>query len=136
MKLDLSIEYQKSRFIAYVQKLLDKEAKVELKEYRPQRSLSQNAYLHVCFGLIAQETGFTIEEAKTVLKREFGSFLVYEKKGTKFLRSTADLDTKEMTNFIDWLRSFAMDQLGVYLPTPEEHISCAFELEKQLENVK
>ena len=136
MKLDLSNSFDCNKANSYLTKLIDKKAKIELKEFRPSRSLTQNKYIHVCFGILADATGYTIEEMKIVTKREFQSFMIYEKNGVKFLRSTADLDSLEMTMFIDWLREFANDQLGAYIPTPEEYMMSEFELLKNLERVK
>ena len=135
MKLDLSIAFDNNKAKAYFDKLMDSKSKIELKEFKPKRTVSQNKYLHVCFTIVANETGYTVEEAKTVLKREHGAFMVYEKEGNKFLRSTATLDTLEMTMFIDWLRRFAMDH-GYYIPTPEEFLQSQFEIEKELQYIK
>jgi len=41
-----------------------------------------------------------------------------------------------MTSFIEFLRMFANDNLGVYIPTPEEFIENEFDILKQLQNVK
>jgi len=136
MKLDLSQSFDLNKGALYFEKLKDKQAKIELKEFRQSRSIPQNSYLHVCFTILANETGYTIEEIKSITKREFGSFMVYEKNGHKFLRSTAHLDTLEMTEFIDWLRQFASDQLGCYIPTSEEYLVSQFEINKQLEHVR
>lgn len=136
MKLDLSNSIDKQRATTYIGKLMDKEAKIELKEVRPKRSLNQNSYLHVCFSIIALETGYSLQEAKTVLKRAYGDGMVYEKHGQKFLRSTADLDSLEMTHFIDWLRSFALDQFDCYIPTSEEYLENQFMVDKEIERVR
>ena len=93
---------------------------VEVKMIKPARTINQNKYLHVCIGLIAKETGYTMQEAKIVMKREHG--LEYEKNGKRFLRSTRELDTGEMTKFIDWMRNMAGEVLGIYIPTSEEYL--------------
>lgn len=136
MKLDLSNSFDLNKAETYFEKLKKKKAKIELKEFHAKRSLDQNSYLHVCFTILANETGYTIAEIKTITKREHGAFMVYEKEGQKFLRSTAYLDKLEMTMFIDWLRQFANDQLGAYIPSPSEWIQNQFEISKQLQHVK
>jgi hypothetical protein len=136
MKLDLSKSFDLNKATLYFEKLKEKNAKIELKEFRQSRSLSQNSYLHVCFTILSDATGYTIEEIKTITKREYGSFMVYEVKGNKFLRSTSTLNTLEMTSFIEWLRHFANDQLGAYIPTSEEYLQSEFEISKQLEHIK
>lgn len=134
MKLDLSKSFDRNKAEVYLKKLTEKGAKAEIKEFIQKRNLSQNSYLHVCFASIAKETEYRIDEAKIVLKREYG--LVYEKNGQKFLRSTATLDKLEISDFIDWLREFSLTQLGTYIPTSEEYIQHQFEIEKDLEQVK
>ena len=37
-------------------------------------------------------------------------------------KSTADLDTREMTGFIENIRRYAADELGVYVPSPGETV--------------
>ena len=47
MILDLTNEVDKQAFKDYYNKLLNKSAKVEIREIKNKRTLSQNAYLHV-----------------------------------------------------------------------------------------
>jgi hypothetical protein len=141
MKLNLAKEFDRDKAEAYFKKLFEKKAKIELKEFRPKRTIDQNSYIHVCFTIIANATGSTIQECKVDVKREHiklvhNSFMVYEKNGKKYLRSTADLDTIEMTNFVDWLREWAYETLGCHIPTPEQYRLEQFEIQKQLEHVK
>lgn len=136
MKLDLSIDYDKNKATTYMGKLMDKGCMVELKEIKEKRSISQNAYLHVCFSIIALETGYSLQEAKVLMKRAYGEGMVYVKNNQKFLRSTADLDTLEMTHFIDWLRSFSLDQWGCYIPTSEEYLQNQNHIERQIQYVR
>jgi len=37
-----------------------------------------------------------------------------------FVRSTSSLTTKEMTDYIEQIRTFAITELGVYVPDPNE----------------
>jgi hypothetical protein len=80
---------------------------------------------------VALELGYSLHEVKTLLKREYGEGMFYTKNGQKFLKSTSDLDSLEMTHFIDWLRAFSMDQFGCYIPTSEEYLENQFQLQKQ-----
>jgi hypothetical protein len=99
--------------------LIEKGKLVELKEARKSRSLDQNAYFHLCVGIWADDVGYTIEEAKTVIKRELGYY--YEKNGQKFLESTANMDTKRMAELTDKFRLWSSAEFGIYLPEPEEY---------------
>ena len=86
---------------------------------KPKRSASQNAYLHVCISIYAIELGYTLDEAKTLLKR-LCPFMVYEKNGFKFIKKTSGMDSKELTDFIDWIRNHAAQQ-NINIPTSEEY---------------
>jgi len=90
----------------------------EIKIKRKKRTNDQNAYLHVIFGKIGLELGYTIEEVKDVFKQKF---LTYEKNGYKFTYKTSSLDTKEMTVFIDRIRNYCAKELSMYIPAPHEY---------------
>lgn len=126
MKLDLS----KSFDVQKAQEKLDRHIKrgeqIEIKLFRKKRTLKQNAYLHILFTIFGVEFGYSIEEAKTVVKREFGFY--YEKNGMKFLRSTADLNTEELSSFIERFRNFSLEQ-GCVLPTAEEYLVNQFAID-------
>ena len=93
MIYDLSNNEDKNRASFKFYQLVEGGKVIVLNEKRKKRSISQNRYLHVAITIFAIEVGYTIEEAKTVLKREC-SFMVYEKEGMLFLKRTRDLNTK------------------------------------------
>lgn len=107
---------------------LIKDGKVfELTEKKPKRSLSQNAYLHVLLGYFAAQTGNTLEWVKreyykklvnptTFIRTKEDRFMGV----VKYLRSSADLDTAEMTTTIDRFRNWSAGEAGIYLPAPDE----------------
>lgn len=101
---------------------------VELKERKPQRTSSQNRYLHTCLGYFGALTGNTLE----YVKREYYKILcnpdtfireVDDKYRGRIavLRSSADLDTAELSLTLDRFRDWAAQEAGIYIPTPEEH---------------
>mgnify|MGYP000894825755 FL=1 len=63
--------------------------------------------------------GYTLEEAKLVYKQVNESTYYYEKKGRQFIRSSADLNTAEMTKTIDKFRQKSADA-GFPLPSAED----------------
>jgi len=132
MKLDLSKNTDVKRATDYLQKLISDKCKIELSKVQEKRTQQQNKYVHVLFCLFGIHTGYSKDEAKTIVKRSC-SFMKYEKKGVLFLRSTADLNTKEMTDFIDWFRNWSSNAHGCYLPSPEEYDQNAFEIDRQIE---
>lgn len=107
---------------------LIKDGKVfELTEKKPKRSLSQNAYLHVLLGYFAAQTGNTLKWVKkeyykklvnptTFIRSKEDRFMGV----VKYLRSSADLDTAEMTATIDRFRNWSAGEAGIYLPAPDE----------------
>ncbi len=101
--------------------LIKKGAEVELVEKRKKRTLSQNSYLHVLFSLFGVHFGLTLEESKQLIKNKLKHLLRYEKKGKQFFKGTRELDTKELTVFIDKFRHFSSINAELYLPTPEEY---------------
>ena len=132
-RYDLSSKLDQKRLKKRLSHLYKKGAKVELVEKRENRSLKQNAYLHLILGWFGKELGYTLEEVKqTIFKRQIcKKFFEYRKGGQLFYRSTSALDTKEMTEAIDCFRNFASNEVGIYLPSPDEQ-SLLMEMEYEL----
>ena len=126
LDLDRGLDIEKAK--AYMSKLIDSKSKIK------NRSISLNSYLHVCITLFAIEFGYNIEEAKTFLKRECG-FMVYEKSGSKFLKSTAKMDNKECSQFVEWIRNYSAGN-GCYIPDAEEYKTNRYEIDKDINNHK
>jgi len=106
----------------------------EMTKKKKIRTIPQNKYLHKIMSLFAIEVGSTLAEAKTDLKREC-SFMRYEKNGKAYLKHTSELNTKELTDFIDFIRDFSGVQ-GIYLPTPEEYVQNQISINREIERAK
>lgn len=130
MIFDLSNNHDLNKSKVKFNQMCEEGKVIDLTEKRKKRTIKQNAYLHVAIQLFAIEVGYNIAEAKTKLKREC-LFMRYEKGGEVFLKSTSDLDTKKLTDFIDFIMSFAGVQ-GIYIPTPEEYILNQIEIDRQI----
>lgn len=130
MIYDLNIEQDKKQAMLKFEAFSDKGVVIELKEKMKNRTLSQNAYLHVLFGLYGCAFGYTLRESKTFLKREC-PFMRYKKNTDVFLRSTASLDKIEMIEFIDWIRTYASLH-EYYLPTADEYLENQTYIDKEL----
>ena len=113
----------------------------ELTEKRKKRTISQNSYLHLILAGFALETGYTAEEVKqdifkkivnpnTFYEGEFGELVKIER-----WRSTANLNTQEMTLCIDRFRDYASKEAGIYLPEPIDLVLLQ-DLEIQVNNNK
>ena len=134
MKFDLSNKYEELKYNTYSDKLKEAGKKVELKAIREGRSIDQNKYLHVCISLYGIYFGSTILEAKTDLKKEC-DFMVYEKKGKKYLKETSKMDSKEVAEFIEWIRNYA-SQNGCYIPTADEYKTNKFTIDQEIDSHK
>lgn len=119
MKYDTKHQNKALEALEYIERLITQEQIVEVKKVSRKRSLKQNNYLHVTFGIFGLETGYTIEEAKSLYKRLNKDIYVYEKKGNSFIKSSADLATDEMTQSIDKWRKYAGEH-GVEIPVPTD----------------
>lgn len=135
MLYDLSNPLQAENFKKRCNALYKKKGIVELTEKHPQRTISQNSYLHAALGYFALEyeppkeaERLTAEEVKRwYFKETCNPDLFVRRKpdpitgeSREELRSSKDLDTAEMTTAIDRFRAWAETQ-GVYIPSPEEH---------------
>lgn len=109
-----------------VKYFISKGKRFELKAKNNRRSISQNSYLHLILTWFGLETGYTIEEVKQdIFKKHVNANLFYEGEFEGIVkierwRSTANLDTAEMTLAIDRFRDFSAKELGIYLPQPSD----------------
>ncbi len=133
MKYDLSNAVDLNRFETRVLSLKSNKKRIELKEVKEKRSIKQNSYLHVVLSLYGICFGYTLQESKTDLKRWYG--LIYEKDGKKYLKSTRELDSKELTDFIEFIREKAAQE-GQYIPTADEYLQDQFRIDKEIEQNK
>ena len=118
------VERQKA--ITRIKKLLDNKSVIEIVEKKPTRTIKQNRYFHLILGFFASETGYTLEETKQeIFKKIVNPALFYEGEIGELVtiqrwRSTADLDTLEMTQAIEKFRDYSSAEAGIYLPSPDE----------------
>lgn len=127
MLYDLSNPLQNESFKVKAEALSKKGCIVELTEKKPRRTNQQNAYLHTALSYFASEIGETMEYVKRhyfkVLCNKDLFVIETEDKflgKIKVLRSSADLDTAEMTTAIERWRNWAASE-GYYIPSPDEH---------------
>jgi hypothetical protein len=127
--------------ITKIKFLIEKEKVFELKEKRYKRTIKQNSYLHLILSWFGLETGYTLEEVKqeifkkivnpdTFYDGEFGTLVKIER-----WRSTADLNTEELTLCIDRFRDYSAKEAGVYLAEPHDLVFLQ-EMEIRIKNEK
>lgn len=122
---------------------IENEKKFELTEKKPLRSLKQNNYLHLILSYYALEYGETLDYIKQNVFKiicNHDIFLTeYANRKTGIirteLRSTADINSQEMTMAIDRFRTYASKEAGIYLPAPED-LNYLEEIEKEVTNNK
>jgi hypothetical protein len=143
MILDATKQFDIERARTRLEKLIENKSKFELTEKKPVRSVSQNAYLHLIIGWFAIEYGETIEYVKRMMFKKLVNpkIFIFERENTKTkekrkeLRSSADLDSAEMTTAIDRFRDYSSKEFGVYLPEAGE-MDFLNEIKTQIENNK
>ena len=129
MIYNLSSPLDKANFLLRAKKLADSGVIVDLTEKKPRRSLPQNKYLHVILAYFGTQTGNTLEWVKQqYYKKLVNPDLFIREKEDKYLgrikvlRSSADLDTSEMSLSIDRFRNWSAQEAGVYIPAADEAI--------------
>lgn len=123
MQYDLTSDFQRKAFLSKVDNLLERGAVVELTE-KTFRSRNQNNYLHLLIGVVAMETGNTMEDVKREYFKDhvnpdiFRSFRTDVRGNTiRVYRSTADVSKEEMSIAIDRFKRWGAEN-GIYMPQP------------------
>lgn len=129
MVYDTSNPLDKANFLLRAKKLAESGKVIELTEKKPRRSLPQNKYLHVILAYFGAQTGNTLEWVKQqYYKKLVNPDLFIREKEDKYLgrikvlRSSADLDTAEMSLSIERFRNWAAQKAGIYIPSEDEAI--------------
>ncbi len=128
MIYNLSDPLQKEQFKLRCNKLYSESKTVELTEKVGKRTLKQNSYLHLILSYFALQYGDSMEFVKVEFFKKLVNpdTFILEKEDrilgkVKFLRSSAVLTTKEMTDCIERFRNWAAKEACIYLPAPNEH---------------
>lgn len=143
MKYNLNNPIDQQRYKERADSLLEKKCIVELREIKPNRSLSQNRYLHLLIGWFAVEYGETMDYVKQeIFKKVVNKELfltVFQNRKTGKVRedykSTASLDSRELTLAIERFRNWSSKESGIYLPQANETEYLA-QVEIEMDRVK
>lgn len=98
-----------------------KHVRIDLKRHYGGRSSAQNAwYWSGVLGTIAQDTGHTEEELHEYFKNKFlpKKHITVGSEVAEVPCSTTDLDTTEFTRYLETIRIFAIETLGINVPPP------------------
>lgn len=96
---------------------------VVIKEHKNKRTIQQNNYMHKLCRIVSEHTGYTTEEVKHRLVDSLGYWVTFKDKSGNMkqtLKSTADMDTKELGELIDALQQ-ACQILGLTYPQPSHY---------------
>lgn len=140
-KVNSKIDHQKAK--DYLNKLIASGCDFEIKKKLNKRTYSQNNYIHLLFGYFSLNTGYTTEEVKQdIFKKIVNPEMFYEGEkenmpGIKIdqWRSTADLNTKEMTLCIEKFLDWSAREAEIRLPEPSD-LAFLKEIEIELSNQK
>jgi len=135
------VDHQNAR--NYLNKLIESESDFQIVKKLNKRTYSQNNYIHLLFGYFALNTGYTPSEVKQdIFKKIVNPDMFYEGEKEKIAgvkieqwRSTADLNTKEMSQCTERFLDYSVREAGIRLPEPEDLVFLR-EIEIELENNK
>lgn len=121
LKGGLLVMDRPGEYAKYVRSFHGRFVEVIVRKQRVQRSLDQNAYLHVAaFIPLAEHLGYTLAEMKLLL---MGACWGWQTVGGHELPvkiHTADMTVEEATHFIDWIIPFALEHFDFIIPLPSE----------------
>lgn len=105
-------------FKNYLTQLEGKEVQIKIEKRRSIRSLQQNKYYWgVVVELIAEDLGYTPQEAHDALRLEF---LKVQDGKLPTVKSTTTLDKEEFVEYIEKIKVYAAQELNISIPNPEE----------------
>ena len=109
----------KEKVIAYLNRLPIRELgyKIDIQTIRHTRSLNQNKYYWgVIIKMLGDEFGYIAEEMHDALRMRF---LQVHTNKLPTIKSTTELSTKEMEEYLSKIRQWASEE-GIFLPLPNE----------------
>lgn len=120
----------RSGFVAHTWTFAGQAVELSIRKKRSKRSLDQNAWLWgVALPLIADHCGYDQHEHDMLhyelLAKRFGtvevtSHLPGAQPFTMPAQTTSKMNTKEFSEYMEWLVRFAATELGVEIPLPNE----------------
>lgn len=112
-----------AKFRAYLAKLGHKDVSIVIKAKGRSRSLRQNQYYWgVVIKLISEYTGYSPDEAHDAMRWKFLSI----PGDLPSVKSTAKLSTVEMEEYLERIRQWSAEELGMYIPDPNENMTPEF----------
>lgn len=112
------------RLTEFLQETMLMDKFIHIKIHRDQRTNKQNKYMHAIFAQYGDYVGLTMRETKEFFR---DLFLGYEKVDNfgvvhRMKKSTTELNTKEMTDFIEAIRKYCAEN-GIDILSPDEYFN-------------
>lgn len=122
--IDFSKDNEKKKLFEAL-KMLKKEPYIlTIEKKKDKRSLSANAYYWVLISILEGETGQDSDSLHDFFKTKFlpKRTIVFRQTGenAEVQGSTAILDSFNFFEYVEKIRAFAIQELNIYLPTPDE----------------
>jgi hypothetical protein len=123
MKRELKTELDREMVIGQIKRLdLSKPHTVEILTKRKVRSISQNSLYWLWMTCIEFETGTNRDELHDYFKHKFILPIEVNVFGEKIMRwTTTDKDTLKFKEYLDKIQIFALTDLSISLPDPEDN---------------
>jgi hypothetical protein len=133
MRYNLKNDSQSKEASTFLASCILRGKTVELKVVRANRSLQANAYYHLLLQICASEWGYSLQEMKIIHKRDISpSVFIYYKNDRPFTKSSADLDSKQLSDAIEQLKKYSAEQ-GLVLPEPNDEEKLRY-YERKIQN--
>lgn len=119
---NLSATFDKNAFMAAVDKFASAGDVVKLERIPPPRTNSQNRYYWALVAILSDFTGYESDEVHNLCIEHYApeyTRVSNSGKENTFKLSTSKMDTKQMTDYINSIRTMG-DRIGCYLPTADE----------------
>lgn len=124
LQIDFSRETEKRKLYKLLKSLKPVPYVLKIKKWQKKRSISQNKYYWgVVIEILSSETGFFPEEMHDVLKKKFNPKVkVLKQTGEELLigGTTTEMETLEFENYLESVRTWALTELDIYIPLPNE----------------
>ncbi len=122
MIFKLRTPQEKANIIGYIERLPYKPYLVKIELIKQKRSIAQNSLYWLWLTCIEQEGSNNRDELSEYFKAKYLLPTEVTVRGeTVLIRpSTTKLDTQQFTVYLEKIKQFALDELGVLLPEPSE----------------
>jgi len=117
-KTDGIVDLDKKQWAYYLDKLKNGKYVMEIKQYRKNRTLSQNKFYWKVIEIIGNELGYEREEMHASFKATYLGNI--DNNGLIHSPTTTNLTTKTMIEYIDKIIRFAARN-NIYIPNPKDY---------------